>query len=263
MRILLLTAILCSLKVVIFAQTKPHDTLINTVSRASDFTPGRLDFIAGRGDTFFIGNTRFRILYSKKISLEMQEPTLLLERYNKKWEIIDDFSSTGLNYEFRDVNKDGYDDLLADHRWQYLVYLFNPQERTFIRCGYFSEDYDTLRVISADKNIYFDNWRNKFDNWWSYLYTIKNYVRYNLGIIEYKYTVTYGKGDTSTVTKEYISVRKIFNDTSQKEISQIKNVDFKNFDIQEFWQREKNKFYPNALMAPNYSKSEMYSPIMR
>lgn len=215
------------------------------------------NFVSGYIDTFSINNARFRIRFYRG----NEELPLLLEKFNKRWIAIDSFTARMCEYELSDFNNDGYIDLVADNRWQYFVYLFNPKKKTLTKCGYFSEsNSDSLNVISKTENLYYDRWECKWDNWWSYLYTIKNYRRYNLGILEYKYTQVFKPKGGIEARNRYLSIRKINKDVYQKEILVIRNVDFEHFDIKSFWQNKKAKFYPNVLMSPNGKITKMYEP---
>jgi len=218
-------------------------------------------FKHGYIDAFSINNIRFRVKYSKEIPGKYEPHQLLLQQYKKRWITIDNFSARGMHYWTADINNDGYPDFVADNRWQMLVYMFNPKQHTFTKCGYFADsDDDTLHPVSLKDNLYFDKWSSKWDNWWSYLYVLKNYVRYNVGIIEYKYTQGYDQHREGKKINEYISIRKIAGDTEEKEIAKIKAANFAGFDIKGFWLKEKNRFYPNNLMKPNYTYTKIYEP---
>jgi len=219
-----------------------------------DTTKGRYEnFDSGYVDTFSINNTEFRIR-----SVINSENKFVLERLNKEWELVDTFYARQCNYSIRDINNDGYPDLIADDsRWSESVFLFSPISNNFTECGFFSGDeVDSLHPLSSNDSIFYDKWDNNADNWWSYLFKIKNDVRYNLGIIEYKW----GNPEIyKNNLPHWLSVRKISNDTTQKEINIIRNVNFQKFDLKKFWQKELGKFYPNPDMKPN-KLDTLYEP---
>ena len=201
------------------------------------------NFSRGYIDTFTIANTLFRIRSAMDTS-----NLFCIDKKSVNWKAIDTFFARQSSYYFSDLNKDGYPDLFTDYRFQQLVYLFDPSQKTFINTGFFSSDAtDSLMPVSKTSGLYFDIFHTKYDNWWSYLYILKDYVRYNLGIIEYK--IKYS--DYPTLTNGQISIRKISSDTLQTELETFRIINADRFDIRGYWIKNISKFYTNQLMAPN------------
>jgi len=204
-------------------------------------------------DTFTINRSAFRI---RRTAVE--NGGFFLEKKEKDWVMIDTFLTRQYFYNLDDFNKDGYKDLLADRKWQQLVYLFDPVANTFVKTGFFSSAEEPPHIVSVKDSIFFDRWESKWDNWWSYLYTIHHNTRYNLAILEYRYAfddVTDGKHK-----KEYLSLRQIENDTTQIKIKEIKKAVFTHFNLDAFWKASFTRFYPNKKMKPNFNMTPVYQP---
>ena len=134
---------------------------------------------------FKIDKIRFRVVHLKSNSFPQSAKIQRL--YLNKWEdILEFYEGPKLgSFKFKDVNNDGFIDIVRDMYFDSEVYLFKPAINNFIDsvCGILNYNIVLLDTI---KNIYcdFQELRQNCGNISSTLYTFKNYSKYNLFYLE-------------------------------------------------------------------------------
>ena len=120
------------------------------------------------------------------------------------------------NLEFRDLNNDGYRDIMLTYRGNnatYFLYLFDPPTNKFKKIEGF-EKYPAAVQLKSNPKLYYSYHRAGCAdwNWVSDLFTIKNYKAIQLGHI-------YGQGCDADVKEEPQEIRiyKVPNNNEDKE----------------------------------------------
>lgn len=256
MKLIFLSILVLSLKQIAFGQiNKSYFVYDSSKSYWENYSSGFID-------TFNNSGSKFRVRLADTVNY----PKFVLEKFQSVWLPIDTFTYPKYGYWYKkgqtiynsDYNLDGYNDFIVDYKWYDLVYLFNPDKRTYVKCGFFEYGYDTLKVISKNNNLFYDKWGYKYDDTWSYLFTIKNYKRINLGVIAFG---TYNSDDDTIVKPAFISISKIVNDTTELLKEKLPKNYFDSFDTESYWKRNWKYFYPNNKSIPNINFPKLYVPV--
>jgi hypothetical protein len=91
---------------------------------------------------FWVNKIRFRF------KLNIEEYKVAIERFNATWTLID--SAEFFQQIFlKDINKDGYLDIGFYQKWTADVWLFNPQNNTYVHSG----DYPIMEFRDDEKHM--------------------------------------------------------------------------------------------------------------
>ena len=177
--------------------------------------------------------------------LDTVEDNVVFQKFSSKWEDIDTFDYHRSFY-FRDMNNDGFLDIVLPDKWESEVWFYNPLKNTYIEsCCYYIYTVrdDTIKLINKEKNIYYDYLLYKDGVWYSNLYQIKNYKRFDLGLITNETKISKNDEDYETT---WIMISKIINnDNENKQLFQkIKWNSHKDFDYETYWKNNWQKFLP-------------------
>lgn len=130
---------------------------------------------------FKVNGKHFRLIH--KWDTTFPQTTYLQKLTDKKWQNRLVFYKYNHYYDLKlkDVNNDGFIDILRQAKWFDEIYLFNPTKNNFIDsvCG---ERYEDTYLLDTLKNIYCDIHYGKMmcNSIYSFLYTYKNYKKYYL-----------------------------------------------------------------------------------
>jgi hypothetical protein len=202
-------------------------------------------FAKGYRDTCYVNGQHFAV---RLIDTTNAEKNALLERkVSDKWVLVDSFSYGQYRYNFKtDYNNDGFMDFVENAKWYDNVFLYDAKNKTFVHTGeFYTESKDANILINAEQNLYADRWSYKFENGWSYLYTLKDLKRTNLAKMEY---ITQDKnGDLiENPKKRTIEVAKINADaTPSNPLETLKNpkgYEESVYPYAEYWKKNWNKF---------------------
>lgn len=186
---------------------------------------------------------------------------LLEKRKNKRWTFVDSFAysycfshSVFCNVKEKDLDKDGIQDFIIEYgKWSTisLVYKYDRAEKSLSRVGFFSEN---PQKIMGYKNLFYDIWYDKW-NEWSYIYTIRNNQRINLGIAELKVKQKL-ENEIYVADPQYISIRQ-FTDDGKREINKISKQHLKKFSYKRYWTENARLFF-NSKNKHLISDTENY-----
>ncbi len=194
---------------------------------------------------FIANKTKFRMCISDTMA-----QTFAIEKYNEGWQgwvLIDSIDDGYGKFYLKDINKDGFNDLVLSAKWQKEVYFFNPINKNFIHTGSFcaycwlgddKEKKEEQMILLDKKNhIYYDHCSYKRDEWSSSLFTIKNYKRIDLGeiFIESSYT----RKQTQIFTK---SIIKVLTEDKKTIIRKYKPSVYDTFNYASYWKLNWRKF---------------------
>jgi hypothetical protein len=212
------------------------DTIVDNAQRWDYFTKGYRDTCYVNGQHFSI---RLIDTVNAKLALE--------KKIKGVWSLIDsvDYDQDGYGFS-TDYNNDGYQDFIENKKWQDNVFLYDAHNQTFVHTGeFYTGAKDSSICIDAAQNLYCDRWSYKFENGWSYLYTLKDLKRTNLAKMEYisqdtegllienpkKRTVEVAK---ATTTNEYSKPLEIVKNT--------KGYEEFNYPYADYWKKNWQKF---------------------
>jgi hypothetical protein len=181
-------------------------------------------FTKGYRDTCYINGQHFAIRLID--TTDAEKNALLEKKVNDKWMIVDSFNYGQYRYNFTtDYNNDGFMDFVENQKWQDNVFLYDVKNKTFVRTGeFYTNSQDSSILINAERQLYADRWSYKFENGWSYLFTLKDLKRTNLAKMEYLSQNKNGEL-IENAKKRTIEVVKINTDgTYSKALEVLKNT---------------------------------------
>jgi hypothetical protein len=182
-------------------------------------------------DTFSILNHRFRIIHNENLY------DGIVETYkNKQW--VNNFQFEGLSghqgYDrTKDVNFDGYKDLIWTMEWDTKVFLFNPKLKKFADTSFFHPLQWTL--IDKKKKIFCDFWEHwYFSENHSKLYTFEGNKIVELYNLEFFSSDPKGELEDRSKLVEKVVLYKVTNGKKTIKIKEI-IVDSEAFNYLDFW----------------------------
>ncbi|MDE3145633.1 MAG: hypothetical protein KGL19_15895 [Bacteroidota bacterium] len=197
-------------------------------------------------DTFTESDIKFRIVHINNTRKRINTATL--ERLtNGKWLKRIEFeplNHEGDFYRNQDVNRDGFNDIIHELRFNSEVYFFNYSKKDFIDSAT-AEINDDIFLIDTAKNIFcdFQEYKGMCGQITSSLYTFKGLRKYQLFELEF-----YNCKDPDLITK--IILKKSINGSSElfKKVKDLVlkkpfgtyDVD-KSFNYKAYWKKEYKK----------------------
>ena len=182
-------------------------------------------FTKGYRDTCYINGQHFAVRLIDTTNIT-EKNALLEKKVNDKWMVVDSFNYGQYRYNFTtDYNNDGFMDFVENQKWQDNVFLYDVKNKTFVRTGeFYTNSQDSSILINAERQLYADRWSYKFENGWSYLFTLKDLKRTNLAKMEYLSQNKNGEL-IENIKKRTIEVVKINTDgTYSKALEILKNT---------------------------------------
>jgi hypothetical protein len=187
--------------------------------------------VRGYIDTFSVLNSRFRIIHNENLF----DGTV--ETYkSKQWITNFQFESLAGHEGYdrtKDVNFDGYIDLIWTTRWDTQVFLFNPKLKKFTDTSFFHPREWTL--IDIKEKIFCDSWEHwYFTENHSKLYTFEGNKLVELYHLEFLSSDSKGELEDRSKLVEKVVLCKVINDKKAIKIKEI-IVDSDVFNYLDFW----------------------------
>jgi hypothetical protein len=199
-------------------------------------------FTKGYRDTCYVNGQHFAVRLQDSIN----GTALLEKKINNVWQLIDSFNYGQYGYNFTtDYNHDGYADFVENQKWNDNVFLYDAHNQTFVHTGdFYTGSKDSSVLINAERQLYADRWSYKFENGWSYLYTLKDLKRTNIAQMEY---ISQNKNGEiiENAKKRTIDVLKINPDgSSSKPLETLQNpkgFEEYNYPYSDYWRKNWQK----------------------
>lgn len=176
-------------------------------------------------DTFSIMGNQFRIVHNDTAydgSVETYK--------NGKWSINLLFENLGNHNKYdrtKDVNLDGYKDLIWFKKWETEIYLFNPKLKCFEDSSFVHPK--IWKVIDEDKKIFCDFWEHWYvEESYSELYTFKD------GKLKVLFHLKYISDEPKGTKIKKVILYKISDSAKDSKVKEI-DVNAEEFDYLSFW----------------------------
>lgn len=195
---------------------------------------------------FTVGETRFRAVHINEDSLA---ESVTIQKYSKgKWYNRLGFQSQNkfACFTLKDINNDGFKDLVREKHFDAEVYFFNPAINNFIDSVGCDINYD-IHLIDSERHIYcdFQEYRGNCENIHTTLYTIINFKKTILYVAEL--INCNSKGEQIPVTT--IMLHK-FNNTATNVWEKVATIHLKT----PLDQNKENYFNNKAFWLKRYKK---------
>jgi hypothetical protein len=182
-------------------------------------------------DTFSIMNRRFRVIHNENLY------DGVVETYkNKQWVNNFQFESLAGHEGYdrtKDVNFDGFKDLIWTMEWDTKVFLFNPKLKKFADTSFFHPH--KWQLVDENKKIFCDFWEHwYFTENHSKLYTFEDNKLVVLYYLEFFSTDPKGELEDRSKLVEKVVLYKVINDKKAIKIKEI-IVDSEVFNYLVFW----------------------------
>ncbi len=222
------------------------------------------NFTSGFSNVFHEHNSTFRIRV-KDTGNGNENPIIFEKLINNKWSFIDSLNytycfthSVFFNINHEDYDFDGAKDFIVEYHWKWnknnetikLAYTFDKVKKTFKRIGYFS---GKPKKVKGYSDLYYDEWNDRYNDW-SYLFTLRNNERVNLGIAETKVKLNKSADEIISIP-QYVSIRKMTN-TTDIEILRLNNKQLFKFNYGTYWLKNAKQFYDDASNKIRTQKNE-------
>jgi hypothetical protein len=224
---LMLTFNCCAQKNPVSIKLKENDIFWKTGYPNLPFWDSTFSYNGGKGylDTFIIMGNHFRVIHNDTSydgSVEIYK--------NRQWTTNLVFENLGNHNKYdrtKDVNLDGFTDLIWFRKWETEVFLFNPKLRRFEDTSFNHPEIWTL--IDKDKKIFCDFWEHFYvEENHSKLYTFENN---KLKVLFY---LKYISDEPRGMEIKKVALYKNSNSKTEIKIKEIE-VNADEFDYISFW----------------------------
>ena len=196
---------------------------------------------------FSVGENKFRVVHIR--SDEFPQTATIQKLVSNKWQNRIEFQNGNKldDFFFKDVNNDGFIDIVRHLYFDDEIYLYKPSVNNFIDsvCGILNYDVfliDSLRSVYCD----FQEYRQGAGSIFSTLYTFNDYSIYYLYKLELYNDDDDGAGGHSKITKLILS-KCVNGNRNLENLKKLKTIKLKHpldadkekyFNDKEFWKKE-------------------------